>query len=169
MAADRNLVAALRHFARHAPGAALAETPASLLVASATELTGTFHQAAIRPDRSADPAATLAEMAAFEAEHGRTLLLWTAEVRDDDLAEAARDAGLRYRSGMPGMAIDAPPAVPEPPAGTALRRVVDAAGVAGFAEVLGRNAAAGEVVLQATRPGPGPRPVSRCTGGSGSG
>lgn len=77
----------------------------------------------------------LADAHAFGTARDRTIILWASKHRDRDLAEAARDAGLRFRSAAVGMAIERPPGWPVVSADVELIRITDSTDVAGFAEV----------------------------------
>jgi ribosomal protein S18 acetylase RimI-like enzyme len=129
-ACDRNVAAALRHFAVHAEGAVLSESPAAVLVAAAVPFAGAFHNAAFRVDRRS--AVVLEEMSAFSARWERELILWASSRRDEDLVRAA---GLRLVSSTVGMAISEPPDPPIVPRGVELHRVADGTGVAEFTAV----------------------------------
>lgn len=132
-ACDRNIAAALRHFAIHAENAVLSESRSALLVAAAVPFAGAFHNAAFRLDAGSND--VLEELSAFSARWERDLILWASTRRDGDLARAASAAGLRLQSSTVGMAIEEPPGPPVVPGGTELHRVTDAAGVACFAAV----------------------------------
>ncbi|MFB6722849.1 GNAT family N-acetyltransferase [Kribbella sp. NPDC056345] len=134
-AADRNVAAALRHFAAHAAGATIVEKAAVLLVAAATPFTGAFHNAAVRLDPGADPDSTIEEVRSFSEQQGRDIILWASTERDDDLIEAAVASGLRLRSATVGMATYEPPGLPVVSDSVELVRVADSTGVAGFGAV----------------------------------
>ncbi|MFK4085151.1 GNAT family N-acetyltransferase [Kribbella sp. NPDC020789] len=143
-AADRNVAAALRHFAAHAAGAAIVESPALLRVAAAVPFAGAFHNAALRLDPTADAGSAVEALRSFAAEWRRDMVLWAATHRDQDLIQAAVDAGLRVRSSAVGMVAHEPPGPPVAPSGVEVERVVDVSGVAAFGAVhesLGRDAA----------------------------
>jgi ribosomal protein S18 acetylase RimI-like enzyme len=133
--ADRHAAEALRHFAVHAAGAMVADRGAALLVASAVPVISAYHNAALPVDPKADPGAILAAARVFAAEQGRDIVVWASGHGFSDLGRAARAAGLPCVSSAAGMAIAAAPAQGAVPAGAALTRVSDAAGVAAFAQI----------------------------------
>ncbi len=134
-ATDRNVAAALRHFAAHAAGATIVEKAAVLLVAAATPFSGAFHDVAVRLDPGADPDAVVEELRSFSEQQGRDIILWASTERDQDLIQAAVASGLRFRSATVGMATSEPPDLPVVPDSVELVRVADSAGVAGFGAV----------------------------------
>ncbi|MFF1819255.1 GNAT family N-acetyltransferase [Kribbella sp. NPDC058245] len=131
-AADRNVAAALRHFAANAT---VAENAAVLLVAAATPFVGAFHNAGLRLDPGADANAVVQEVLSFSLQHSRELILWASTRRDKDLIRAAVASGLHLRSTAVGMATYEPPGPFVVPCGAELERVADSAGAAGFAAV----------------------------------
>ncbi len=135
VAADRNVAAVLRHFAVHAHGAVLSESPAVLLVAAAAPFPGAFHNGAIRLDPGASASKVLEELRSFSDQRSRDMTLWASAHHDDDLVRAATAAGLRFRSTTVGMAIEKTPAEPVASDHTELVRVTDATDLAEFAAV----------------------------------
>ena len=134
-AADRNVEDAVEHFARYGDGALSSRRAGTLLVASATDFVGAFHNAALRVAADADPRRVVDEVRSFGRAHGRDIVLWASTHRDDDLAAQARAEGLQLRSTALGMALDAPPTAPALPPDTELVQVMDRSGVDEFAAV----------------------------------
>ncbi|WP_328526951.1 GNAT family N-acetyltransferase [Kribbella sp. NBC_00359] len=134
-AADRDVENAVGHFAQHGDRALSARRAGTLLVASATNLIGAFHNAALRVAPDADPRRVLDEARTFGRAHGRDIVLWASTHRDHDLTTQARAEGLQLQSTALGMALHAPPPAPAVPPDTELVQVGDRAGVDDFAAV----------------------------------
>lgn len=83
-----------------------------------------------RTDDSADPAAVLRQAQEFFGERGRGFSAWLRDSgEDDDLTEAAREAGMAEIGTYPEMACDEPIGAPTPGEGIELRRVTEPEGV----------------------------------------
>jgi hypothetical protein len=134
-AADGNVEEAVGHFARHGDGALSSRRAGTLLVASATNFIGAFHNTALRLTPDADPRRLVDEARTFGKAHARDIVLWAATHRDHDLATQARAEGLLLRSTALGMALHTSPPASAVPADTELTQVIDRASVDDFAEV----------------------------------
>ncbi|WP_405072293.1 GNAT family N-acetyltransferase [Kribbella sp. NBC_01510] len=134
-AADRNVEDAVEHFARYGDRALSSRRAGTLLVASATNFVGAFHNAALRVAPDTDPRRVLDEARAFGRAHGRAIVLWADTHRDYDLAAQARTEGLLLQSTALGMALHTPPPAPAVPRDTELLQVMDRSGVDEFVAV----------------------------------
>ncbi|WP_457057336.1 hypothetical protein [Kribbella sp. CWNU-51] len=134
-AAYRNVEDAVEHFARYGDGALSSRRSGTLLVASATNFVGAFHNAALRVAPDTDPRRVLDEARAFGRAQGRDIVLWAGIHRDHDLATQACAEGLQLQSTALGMVLHTPPPAPAVPPDTELVQVSDRDGVDEFAAV----------------------------------
>jgi ribosomal protein S18 acetylase RimI-like enzyme len=126
--ADACLAAALRHFARHAPGGQVAAQDGLVLFRGAHSYPGAYTNGALRLDRAMPATEALALARDFFAGTRRSYAFWTREGADDDIARAVREAGWFERppaDGMPAMVLDEPPAQRPVPRGVRLERISD--------------------------------------------
>ena len=84
-AADRNVELAVGHFARYGDGAVSSRRAGTLLVASATDFIGAFHNTAFRLTPDTDPRRVMDEARAFGSAHGEQY---------DDMAIASHIFGI---------------------------------------------------------------------------
>jgi ribosomal protein S18 acetylase RimI-like enzyme len=138
-ASDENAVEALRHFTRLTPGGVVEEDDELVLAASSHPYVGPMHNAAFRIDPRADPHRVVTRAQHFFWSLGRGFVLWVSGHADSDLAEAARDSGLRPRGpgqGAAGMVVDVPFDEWELPPQTQLVRVTDVSHAKAFGTIV---------------------------------
>lgn len=137
--AEENARDAVRHFARHAPGAVLTEEKGVLAVLSATPAGGTFHAAVLRTDPTTAPASVIAAARRLATDHARDVTIWAAEDLDRDLRDECVAEMLTARTPHAGMSLAAPPEGLIPPPGIRVRRVATPEGIHDFAEIHRQN------------------------------
>lgn len=118
---DRNLLDAIREFARWQDGALILEEDGVLLVAGGTEFPVGFSNCAARTDPGTDPVLAIERAEEFFRPQGRGFTVWVREHVDDDLEAHLQQRGLRPRNESPWMFLTNRPLPTAVPAGVTLR------------------------------------------------
>lgn len=135
---DANAVEALIHFTSNTPGGEVECGPGYVLATGGSAYAGSFHNAAARSDRGADPDLVIHSALRFFGARCRPFSLWIGDHVDGDLARAAERIGLEQRvhgPGAAGMALARPLDVADLP-GVVVRQVAHAAMVKEFGDVV---------------------------------
>jgi GNAT superfamily N-acetyltransferase len=124
---DRNLAATLRLYGATAPGGAVEDDGAVLLVSTSPSWPSPYHNGCIRLDPTLSPAAVLARAEAFFSGKAPGFCVWIAAHTDADLERDALAAGYASVSatGTPRLAIEHPLPDPIAPPGVTLEEVRD--------------------------------------------
>lgn len=118
---DRNLLDAMREFARWQDGTLILEEDGVLLVSGGTDFPVGFSNCAARTDPDTDPATLIERAEEFFKPQGRGFTIWVRAHVDADIEAHLKQRGLRARSEAPWMFLTKRPLAAAAPDGVQMR------------------------------------------------
>jgi GNAT superfamily N-acetyltransferase len=134
---DRNLLDAIREFARWQDGTMILEEDGILLVSGGTDFPVGFSNCVARTDVETAPELVLERAEEFFGQQDRGFTVWVRDPVDADLEELLKGRGLSSRVQSPWMFLDHRPPTRELPTGTTVRLTTDRADLPAIKHVLG--------------------------------
>jgi GNAT superfamily N-acetyltransferase len=134
---DRNLLDAIREFARWQDGTMILEEDGVLMVSGGTDFPVGFSNCIARTDSETSPELVLERAEEFFGQQNRGFTVWIRNPMDADLELLLQSRGLSSRVQSPWMFLDHRPPVRELPAGTTVRLTADRADLPAIRHVLG--------------------------------
>jgi GNAT superfamily N-acetyltransferase len=131
---DRNLLDAIREFARWPDGTLILEEDGILLVLGGTEFPVGFTNCVARTDASIPPELVLERAAEFFGPQSRGYTVWVRAHVDADLESLLQQRGKKARADAPWMFLDHRPAL-APPSGVEVRLTADPADLPAIRDV----------------------------------
>lgn len=134
---NRNLMDAIREFARWQDGTMILEEDGILLVAGGTDFPVGFSNCVARTDPETPPELVLERAEDFFFQQGRGFTVWIRDPLDSDLEALLKARGLTSRVESPWMFLDHRPLPPVLPDGAEVRLTSDREDLPAIQQVLG--------------------------------
>jgi len=134
---DRNLLDAIREFARWQDGTMILEEDGILLVSGGTDFPVGFANCVARTDVETSPEVVIERAEEFFGQQDRSFTVWVRDPADADIEELLKGRGLSARVQSPWMFLDHRPPVRELADGITVRLTADRKDLPAIQRVLG--------------------------------